>query len=447
MTPSRKANAAQLVFMTYAVVCSGAYGLEEMVSAAGPGLALLTLTVLPLVYSAPTALTCAELTARFPVEGGYYRWVRMAFGEFAGYTCGWLIWVATFATSASVAVLFSNYLRYFVPSLSPAAHVAMSVAVVWLAVALNYRGIRAVGTASMVFTIAILIPFAVLTVIGFAAWRHSPVTPFVNPDRSLPAALLGGLMIAMWLYGGFEKMTVAAAEIEAPSRTFPRALAIAVPLCALSYVLPTMAALAAEGSWRTWGEAHFMVAAATIGGPALGGALAAGALASNLAILVVTILSHSRLPMALARDGLFPPVFQLRHPRLGTPVVPLVLSGFVLSALCVLPFAELVAVAALVQSLSYLLIYASLLKLRATPDSEPHAGFRIPLGAVGLSLMFAPSVLIVGLVVAASLFPDGALDRRQALLGLTLVASVPGTYVLVQRMRRRSNQSLARADV
>jgi amino acid transporter len=110
-----KATTIQLIFMIYSVICSGAYGLEGIVSASGPGLALLILLVLPVIYATPMALTCSELTARYPVEGGYYRWVRIAFGDFVGYNVGWLVWLTMFATNASFAVLFSNYLRYFVP--------------------------------------------------------------------------------------------------------------------------------------------------------------------------------------------------------------------------------------------------------------------------------------------------------------------------------------------
>ena len=53
-------------------------------SATGPGLSMVVLLVLPLVYAAPISLTCAELSARYPMEGGYYRWVRMAFGDLTG---------------------------------------------------------------------------------------------------------------------------------------------------------------------------------------------------------------------------------------------------------------------------------------------------------------------------------------------------------------------------
>ena len=437
----RKATAFQLVFMTYAVICSGAYGLEEIVSASGPGLAMLVLLVLPLVYAAPATLACAELSARFPVEGGYYRWVRMAFGDMVGYVAGWLVWISMFATNAAFAVLFGNYLRYFVPDLSPSAHLAVAASLVWFAVALNYRGISLVGTASVVFTILIFIPFLIMTGWGLLQWRFSPFEPFAHPDKPLGVALFDGFMIAMWLYGGFEKLTVNAEEVENPRRAFPLALGIAVPLCALSYILPTLAALCANGDWKEWGESHYVAAATAIGGPALGAAMAAGALVSNAGILMVTILGQSRLPVVLAQDGFFPPAFQRTHPRFGTPVVSLLVTGVVLTVMCRFRFAQLAGLYSLVQSLSYLLIYAALFRLRsrsaARAEGGPAAeGFRIPLGRVGLALMVVPSVALTALVIHQGLMPGGVLDTGQALLDVALFVSGPLTYWLFRRLFR-----------
>jgi amino acid transporter len=429
----RRATLFQLVFMTYAVICSGAYGLEEMVSASGPGLSMLLLVVLPLVYAAPISLTCAELSARFPIEGGYYRWVRLAFGEFAGYASAWLVWLTMFASNAAYAVLFGNYLRYFLPDLSSGARFLIAVALVWTAVLLNYRGISLVGTASVIFTVLIFIPFAVMTVLGLLQWHFNPVAPFVHPDKPLGTALFDGLLIAMWLYGGYEKLTVNAEEVERPARSFPVALTIAVPLCALSYIVPTLAALAANGDWQDWGESHYMKAAAAIGGKALGAGMAAGGLVSNAGILTVTILGQSRLPMVLADDGLFPPLFQRVHPRFGTPVASLVLSGVVLTALCGFRFAQLAGVYSLVQSLSYLLIYAALLRLRGRPAVGRESGFRIPLGTAGLVAMALPSVFLVSLVIRQGIWPGGVFDARQALLDLAIFASGPLTYLFIRR--------------
>ncbi|HEY6547499.1 MAG TPA: amino acid permease, partial [Vicinamibacteria bacterium] len=430
-----KATAFQLVFMTYAVICSGAYGLEEIISSSGPGLSMLVLLVLPLLYAAPISLTCAELAARFPLEGGYYRWVRLAFGDFVGYASAWLVWLSMFATNAAFAVLFGNYLRYFIPELSEGAHLLVAAALVWAAVALNYRGIQLVGRASVIFTLLIFVPFLLMTVLGLWQWRFSPFEPFAHPEKALGVALFDGFLIAMWLYGGFEKLTVNAAEVENPGRAFPVALGIAVPLCALSYILPTFAALAANGDWRDWGESHYVAAAAKIGGPALGAAMALGGMVSNAGILMVTILGQSRLPLLLAQDGLFPPSFQKLHPRFGTPVASLLLTGIVLTALCRFRFAQLAGIYSLVQSLSYLLIYAALVRLRSHPDGTGAAAFRIPLGRAGIGLLAAPSVVIVALVVRQGLWPDGSLDRDQLLLDLGLVASGILSYLLFRRWR------------
>jgi amino acid transporter len=431
-----KATAFQLVFMTYAVICSGAYGLEEMVSASGPGMAILTLAVLPFVWAAPLSLACAELSARFPVEGGYYRWARLAFGEFTGYLAGWFTWLAIFATNATFAVLFASYLRHFVPGLTPLGHFLVAAGLVWLTVALNYRGIRLVGTAAVVLTVLIFLPFLALTLLGILGWRFDPFSPFVAPGRKAGAAFLQGLLIAIWLYSGFEKLTVNAEEVENPSRSFPLALAWAVPMIALSYILPTVAALAANGDWTEWAEAHFSAAAAAIGGPVLGAAMAAGGLFSNACLLMVTVLGQSRLPLVLADDGLFPRWFGRRHARFGTPVASLVAGGVVLTALCVLPFAKLAGLFSLVQVLCYMLIYASLFRLRSHPAAGAVGGFRIPLGRLGLLLMTAPSVALAVLVIFQSLRKGEGFDVLQAAIAVAVFASGPLSYAAFRRKGR-----------
>ncbi len=156
---AKKATTFQLVFMTYGVVCSGAYGLEEMISRSGPGIAILALLLLPAIWGAPAALACAELSARHPVEGGYYRWARMAFGDFPGFMTGWLVYLSIFATNAAFAVLFVNYLRHFVP-VEGLPRFLVAAGLVWATTFLNYRGIVLVGIAAVVMTVLIFVPFS-----------------------------------------------------------------------------------------------------------------------------------------------------------------------------------------------------------------------------------------------------------------------------------------------
>ena len=89
----RTLTSTALVFVMFFNVSGGAYGTEGLAGAVGPGLALLTLLVVPLVWSLPETLIIGELASMLPEEGGYYRWVRRAFGEFWAFQNGWATWL------------------------------------------------------------------------------------------------------------------------------------------------------------------------------------------------------------------------------------------------------------------------------------------------------------------------------------------------------------------
>ena len=446
----RRATTFQLVFLTYSVVCSGAYGLEQIVSAAGPGLALTLLLALPFLWGIPISLACAELSAHYPVEGGYYRWVRAAFGDFVGYQAGWLVWLANLMTNAAFAVLFASYLRFFTPELGPAGHYAVALALIWGTTLLNCFGIRLVGATSVILTCLIFLPFLGLSAGGLMEATHAPFTPFAHPDKTLAAALTEGLMIALWLYGGYEKLTPNAEEVEDPSRSFPIALAIAMPMVIGSYVIPTVAGLVACDGWRDWGEAHFTVLAGLIGGAPLAAAMSIGGLLSNTCILMVTILGQSRLPMVMAQDRLFPRPFGRVNRRYGTPTFSLVAGAVALSVLACLPFAALAGLFSLVQVLAYVLICAALLRLRRNAvrgggatellGPAPVAGrrpFRVPLGLPGMLAMLMPVFGLTAFVVVRQLWPDEGVSGRAIATDLLVFASGPLTYALVRWRARR----------
>jgi len=447
----RRASTFHLVFLTYSVICSGAYGLEQMVSASGPGLTILVMVALPILWAIPLTLICAELSAGYPVEGGYYRWVRLAFGDFIGYQAGWLVYLANLTTNAAFAVLFASYLGHLVPGLEGEWRWMAALALIWATTLLNYLGIRLVGVTSVVLTILLLLPFLFMTLLGLIQWRYNPLVPFAPPGVGWIEAFGSSLMIAVWLYSGYEKLTTNAGEVENPSRAFPIALAIAVPMAVLSYLIPTVVGLAACDDWSHWGEAHFSVLARAIGGPSLGLFMTLGGLLSNICLLMVTILGQSRLPMVMAEDRLFPGAFGRVSRRFGTPVVSLMAGAALLSLLSRQRFAELTGLFSLVQVLAYCLICAALLRLRqrsptagADPAGDmgsavPAAGgrppFRIPLGSTALLLMMIPSFVITGFVVVERFWNAGVFDVRRIGLDLLAFASGPLTYFVFRRRR------------
>src|SRR5437879_2204233 len=172
----RKAGLFYFVWVMFSYCTGGPFGLEDMVTTSGPGMTLIYLLVIPLFWSIPVSLVSAELTTAMPVEGGFYRWSRAAFGDFWGFLAGWWNWCASFLLGAVYAVNFSDYLGFYFPQLTGWRHYVVSLLVVALITWINVRGIEAVGKFATALQIFILMPVLVLVVMGFAKWKH-------NPDR------------------------------------------------------------------------------------------------------------------------------------------------------------------------------------------------------------------------------------------------------------------------
>src|SRR5437764_3332290 len=179
----RTLTTLSLVFILYFSTSGGAYTTETLVQEAGPGLALLILLLVPLVYSLPEILIVGELASMLPEEGGYYRWVERAFGQFWAFQNGWLTWMYSLVDMALYPILFNQYLRYFFPALSASAQWAIALAVIWGATAINLRGARRVGWASIGAGLFIVAAFLALALASVSHWSHAPWIPFAVPGQ------------------------------------------------------------------------------------------------------------------------------------------------------------------------------------------------------------------------------------------------------------------------
>jgi amino acid transporter len=455
---TRKAGLLQLAFLIYGVTCAGAYGLESLVSGSGPGLALTVLLVLPFLWAYPISLACAELASTFPIEGGYYRWSKVAFGEFWGFQAGWWSYVGNFVNMGGFAVLFADYLKvwgeryewldfataplyshtfdWLFGDLAGFNKWIICLALIWILTYLNVRGIRVVGGSAILLNILILLPFVVLAVLGAARWQFNPFSPFVAPGKELGVAFSSGIMVAIWLYSGWDKMSTATEELDNPQRNFPLALLICVPMVIATYVVPTAAPLAALGNWQDWGDLTFSGVAEMLGGVWLKHGMTLGALFSNAILLEVTMLTASRLPFTMAQDRFLPVLLTRTHRRFGTPWVSLVLGSAATSLLSVLPFLELIDIYAWLQMTSYVLIFVTLLALRRSHARAPRP-FSVPGGRPGLLLCAVPPSLLALAAMAYKLFPPGeGLSLQQLLLGVGSILSGPAAYLVFLAVRR-----------
>ena len=401
---AKKAGLFYFVFVMFAYTTGGPFGMEEMVTTSGPGLTLLYLLVLPFFWCIPVSLVAAELTTTIPVEGGFYRWVRASFGDFWGFLAGWWNWSASWLLGGSYAVLFSDYLANYFPFLAGWKHYAVSVALISVLAYVNTRGIQMVGRVATVLEISVLIPVLLLCVIGAARWRYNPFHPFVPPHVP-PFQVFGiGLALGLWLYSGYEQCSSVAEEIENPQRSYPRALAIVVPLSVATYFLPALFSLAALGNWQEWNTAYLSTAAKLIGGGWLGFLITAAAMLGNVSLLNATVLTSTRMPSSMAEDGYLPPLFAAKHKKFGTPWIAILISSAIYALLAFHTLAQLLTVYVWLRILVTVLTVLAAWRLRkARPEMK--RPFRIPWGGAGLAyVVIAPLAMSVVALVGSDKF-------------------------------------------
>ena len=435
----RKATLFSFVFVMYSYTTGGPFGLEDQVSSSGPGMTLLYHLLIPFFWCIPISLVAAELTTAMPVQGGFYRWVRAAFGDYWGFLAGWWNWTASFLLGSVYAVLFADYLGFYFPQLTGRNHYFVAAALIAVVTFINVRGIQMVGHISTLLEIFVLLPIAVMVVMGLAHWKHNPFVPLIPPHKPLFQVFGVGLAVGVWLYSGYEQLSTVAEEVENPRRTFPRALALVVPLSIATYFLPTFASLAALDNWQQWHGDYFSVAAKLIGGPLLGAWVALAAMIANAALLNSTVLATTRMPFALAEDGFFPRAFTRIHPRYGTPALAIVVSAIIYAAFAMFTLTQLISVYAWLRVATSVMTVLSAWKLRQLKPEMPRP-FIIPGGRKGL-IYAAVAPVLLGIVATAGSVAD-SIHRNDRLVLLSAPAAIllgPLAYA-VSQWRRRASQ-------
>jgi amino acid transporter len=421
---AKKITLWHLFAATYLMVAGGPYGLEDIVGQAGYAGAILILLLTPVLWSLPTALLVSELSSALPESGGYYAWVKRALGPFWGFQEAWLSLVASIFDMAIYPTLFTLYLARLSPALGQ-GHMPTLIGglVIVVCTAVNLRGARAVGMSSVVFTLALLSPFAILI------WNAS-FLPAASVHDTKPASLdlIGGILVAMWNYMGWDNASTVAGEVERPQRTYPLAMSAAVALVAITYVLPILAVRHLGIAPADWSTGSWASVAEAVGGRWLRIAVIVGGMLSALGMLNALIMSYTRIPPVLAQDGYLPAIFARRNPRTGAPTVSVVACAIGWGLALNLGFERLIEIDLLLYGLSLILEFVALFVLRIR---EPglHRPYRVPGGLIGTALLgVAPTALIaVALVRNANerVGPFSALA-----LGAVLIAMGSLVYIV-----------------
>jgi len=423
----------------YSYTTGGPFGLEDTITTSGPGLTLIYLLLVPFFWCIPVSLVSAELTGAMPVEGGFYRWTRAAYGDFWGFLAGWWNWSASFLLGGVYAVLFTDYIRFWFPQIIGWKHYLVSLALIAIIAYLNVRGIQLVGKLATALELFILLPVAGLIVLGFAKWQHNPFLPLMPPHKPLFQVFGVGLALVLWGYSGYEQLSTVAEEVENPQHTYPRALALVVPLSMATYILPTVASLGALGNWQDWHTGYLSDAARLVGGPQLGFLMTLAAMVTNVALLNSTVLTTTRMPAAMANDGYLPAKLTSLHPRYGTPWIAIIVSAIIYALLAFQTLAGLITIYVWLRSATTLLTVLSAWGMRRKHPALPRS-FVVPGGSIGLAyVVIAPATMSL-----LALFGSNAFALRWGPVALVLG---PVAYAVEHFMRRKTKLNSASASL
>jgi amino acid transporter len=415
-------------------VSGGPFGLEGIVGGVGPGVAVLLLVLTPLLYSVPETLIIGELASMLPAEGGYYQWVKRAFGRFWGFTNGWLSWMYSLIDMAIYPALFLQYLRFFTGDLGWWTSWLLALAMIWGATWLNLRGTRTVGLASGWFTVLVLAPFGVLAGVAIARWASAghAAALVADPFRASGASFLGalglGISQSVWNYSGWDNASTVGGEIQDSGATYPRALFRALPLVTAAYVLAVVPVLAVT-DWRSWSDGAWPALAATVAGRWLAAWIAAAGIVSAFALFNALLLVYSRVPLVMARDGLLPAALTATDER-GTPRRAVLVSAAGYSAFAALSFGRLFAADVLLYTAALALEFAALIALRRR---EPGlvGSFRVPLRMPALIALATLPLLVLAVAVALEV-RSRAIGLVGVLVAIGVGVAGPAAYALLR---------------
>lgn len=442
-------------------------GLRWLATAAKAGPSAIALWLLAaLFFFVPQGLVVAELSSRFPEEGGIYQWTKRALGERHGYVCGWCYWVnnvlyypnllmsaaviATYAIGKGDSSLASSWL-YVLPA---------TLGCLWLAAGLNIVGVGTGKWLQNAGGIGSYVPGVIL--VALAAMFLATGRPSANPItvRNVVPNLgdLQGLNLwasIAFAFAGLELASSMGGEVREPRRTLPRSVLVSAPLIAAAYILGTAALLWMVPA-RDVNIVSGLLQSISTGANALSPALwwlaplaAAAYTIGNIGGVGAWLTAPARVAFAIGLDRYFPPAFGRVHPRWKTPYVAILVQATLATVFLFVSvlgkgttveraYLIILDTQLLIYFIPYVYLFIAFLLHRRT--EAPASTVRVPGGRVGaFAVGLSGLVVTIVAMIVAMVPPDG--ETNPMLFEAKVVGGALGFVALggVVYWRRRTS--------
>lgn len=302
-------------------------------------------------------LVFAKLSTIMPRTGGPYAYCREGFGDFVGFQMAYNYWIALWVGSAGISVAFAGYLSVFIPLLknNNILSFLVSAGAVWLMIFINLLGIRRAGMVQLVTTVLKILPLILIATLGLLFIKPENLAQFNISGKSNFSAITAAATLTLWAFVGLESATVPADDVDKPHITIPRATLSGIIITAIIYLLSSFAVMGILPMKDLMhSTSPFADAAHIMFGPLGAFLVAAGAVISCFGALNGWTLLQAQVPMAAARDNLFPSRFA-RLSRFGTPAFGLIFTGILITLLLLLTLSD-----GLVKQFTFIILLATL---------------------------------------------------------------------------------------
>jgi APA family basic amino acid/polyamine antiporter len=370
------------------------------------------------------AICFAEGGSRVPTSGGAYGYIEAAFGPMAGYVSGTALWFSNLLASSGIAAaLADTVITVLPPRWAAPAHAAIIILVIAAIAGVNLTGATRGAQLINAATLLKLIPLAVFLLAGVSAFHGTKFLQGVTPTTT---GIGPAVILALFAFTGMEVSVCASGEVTEPSRTIPRALLIAMLVLTLLYVSIQVIAQGMLGSALAHSAVPLADAMAPIS-PVLRLMMLAGAAFSMFGFISTDLLCSPRILLALARDGLLPPILGKVNSGTHTPNAAILCHAALAITLSLSgSFVELAVLSTLVCALLYIAGCAAALRL---------ARRGVALAGNPLNFRWLPAAAFLGI---ASMLGLIALASRREILGMVGLVALSALIYLVQTRAARS---------
>jgi APA family basic amino acid/polyamine antiporter len=306
------------------IIGVGIFNLPTSLAAIGP----ITLVSMGLttVGAIALALMFAALARRLPADGGPYAYARVAFGNRLGFFNAWSYWISAWAGNAGIAVGWVLYVEVFINKGHNKLLTILLVLVgLWVPAFINMSGVKNMGSVQMVTTVLKFVALAFMSIVGLFYIKSANFTPWNVSGQSAIGAIGSGMAIALFSYIGVEVASVAAGKVRDPDRNVPKSTVFGTLATAVVYMLSLTAVFGiVPSSQLAESNAPFSTAINTMfGGTWAGYIMSVVVIISGFGALNGWTMICAEMPLAAAKDGLFPDRFKSLSKN-GVPVFGIV---------------------------------------------------------------------------------------------------------------------------